>query len=151
VNGSAPDTTTNQELGYLRIEREWQSGDVVVLSLEMPVERIYAHPSIRQNAGKVALQRGPLVFCFEQVDQSAPLAHLRLPPDAVVEAQFDAGLLGGVTVLKAKALVESDAGWEQSPYQTHPPVQAETLLTAVPYFTWDNREPGAMMVWVAER
>jgi uncharacterized protein len=142
--------STNQELGYLRIERTWQPGDVVSLEMEMPVERIYAHPNIRQDAGKVALQRGPVVFCLEQVDHKAPLGHLRLPREAAIEARFDPDLAGGVTVLSAQALGEDAAGWEQAPYQAQPPQLQAVPLTAVPYYTWDNRAPGAMSVWISE-
>jgi uncharacterized protein len=150
VNGQPIATNTARELGYLRIEREWQPGDSITLELAMPVERIYAHPSIRQDAGKVALQRGPLVFCLEQVDQPAPLTHLRLPRDAKIDAHFDPDLLGGVTVLTAQAHAETAAGWDQSPYQSTPPTQTPVQLTAIPYFTWDNRAPGAMAVWITE-
>ena len=60
--------------GYIRIERTWQSGDQVELTLPMPVERIEAHPSVRQDAGRVALQRGPVVYCLEEVDNGPYLA-----------------------------------------------------------------------------
>jgi uncharacterized protein len=151
VNGQPVDSAAGKELGYLRIERDWQPGDVVQLILDMPVERVYAHPSIRQNAGKVALQRGPIVFCLEQADHAAPLVHLRLPAGATVEASFAPDRLGGVIVLKALACAEVSAGWENAPYQTVPPATEDIPLTAVPYYTWDNREPGAMLVWIAEK
>src|SRR5262249_17878063 len=68
VNGKAVEVEANSVNGYLSIKREWQSGDVIELELPMPPERIYAHPSVKENVGRVALKRGPLVYCVEEVD-----------------------------------------------------------------------------------
>ncbi|MNJ56116.1 Non-reducing end beta-L-arabinofuranosidase [compost metagenome] len=103
----------NQTLqnGYVRIERIWQAGDTVELVLDMPVERMHSHPSVRGNAGKVALQRGPLVYCLEQADNGANLHELVLPADAKLEANFEANLLGGIVVVTAEGLREDEANW----------------------------------------
>ncbi len=151
VNGKAIETDKAKvERGYLCIERDWQPGDEVAVTFGMPVERIYAHPSLRQDAGKTALQRGPLVFCLEQVDQLTPLAHIRLPRQAEIEATFNPQILGGVTVLTAKAAVQDPEEWQGELYKTSPANGKETVITAVPYYTWDNRDPGAMEVWIPE-
>ena len=67
------------ERGYIKVRRQWQAGDRVRLDLDMPVERMYAHPQVGQDVGAVALQRGPLVYAVEQVDESVPVSQLRLP------------------------------------------------------------------------
>ncbi|MBZ0279060.1 MAG: glycoside hydrolase family 127 protein, partial [Anaerolineae bacterium] len=79
VNGEA--VTAPLEQGYLILDREWHAGDTVRLKLAMPVERIAANPQVRQDIGRVALQRGPVVYCLEEADNGAGLARVALPPD----------------------------------------------------------------------
>jgi DUF1680 family protein len=137
-------------LGYARIEREWQSGDEVELMLPMPVERIEAHPAVRQNSGCVALQRGPIVYCLEQVDNPVPLHRIVLPRDAELTAHFDNGLLGGITVITGEALVVDDSDWDDILYRAEPSKLKPFDMTAIPYYAWDHREPGEMRVWIRE-
>jgi DUF1680 family protein len=151
VNGQAQ--TVQPENGYLILSRRWQSGDTVDLTLEMPVERIVPHPRIRQDAGQVALQRGPLVFCLEEVDNGEQLANVVIPNSAALRAEFDANLFGGVSVITGEALRVEPSEWTGEMYQpqavvtyTHTPFQ----FRAIPYFLWANREPGEMRVWVRE-
>jgi DUF1680 family protein len=136
--------------GYLRLEREWLPGDVVTLDLPMPVERLYAHPAVRADVGQVALRRGPMVYCVEQADHSAPVSRLVLPAGAELAAREAPELLGGVVVLEGTAAALSDAGWEGSLYRTNRPSAEPVALRAIPYFAWDNRTAGAMMVWLPE-
>ncbi|MFZ6029941.1 MAG: glycoside hydrolase family 127 protein [Chloroflexota bacterium] len=135
------------EDGYLVMAQEWQPDDVIRFEMVMPVERVYAHPNIRQDAGQVALQRGPLVYCIEQVDHCVPIEHIVLPADAVLYTRFEPELLGGVTVIHGEALAADPAGW-QGLYRTNPPRLVPTPLLAIPYYAWDNRQPGAMRVWL---
>ena len=135
---------------YALLQREWQPGDRVTLELDMPVERIYAHPDVRQDVGAVALQRGPLVYCFEQADQAEPLHRLSLPAGAPLAARFEPGLLGGVAVIEAEGLAIAGAGWEGQLYRAEPAALRPATLTAIPYYAWDNRAPGAMQVWMPE-
>jgi len=125
--------------GYARIRRTWKKGDAVELVLPMPVCRVYAHEKVEADRGRVALQRGPIVYCFEGCD-NPDLPHAYLPADARIRAEHRPDLLGGVTVLVAEAKVRRDDGPDT-------PVR----LTAVPYYAWDHREPGPMMVWIPER
>jgi len=137
------------ERGYATILRQWRPGDVVALNLPMPAERIYAHPSVRVDVGRVALRRGPLVYCVEEVDNpGAPAQRLALPRTAPLEAAV-ADLFDGVIVAKAKArqLVPAADG---ALYSASPPASRGATLTAIPYFLWANREPGSMQVWIAE-
>ena len=146
VNGETVESATN--LGYARIERKWKSGDEVELVLPMPVERIEAHPAVRQNVGCVALQRGPVVYCLEQVDNRVPLHRIVLPRDAELKAHFEKELLGGVTVIKGEALVVDDSDWDNMLYRTEPSKLKPHEITAIPYYAWDHREPGEMRVWI---
>jgi DUF1680 family protein len=134
--------------GYINLKRTWLPGDHLQFEMDMPIERVYAHPAVRQDSGLVALQRGPLVYCLEQVDHSAPLAHIRLPDEVELHASYQPDFLGGIVILEGETVAVSTAGWEDSLYRMEKPSLKPTALTAVPYFAWDNREPGAMQVWL---
>jgi uncharacterized protein len=137
------------ERGYVTISRTWSAGDVVALELPMPPERLYAHPSVRMDVGRVALRRGPLVYCVEEVDNpGGAVQRLTLPRGAALSVERS-GELGGAMVLKAAAreLVPADGG---ALYSTAAPGTREATLTAVPYYLWANRQPGSMQVWIAE-
>jgi DUF1680 family protein len=139
---------------YVNLRRTWRPGDTINLDIPMPVRRVECHPYVAENTGRVALMRGPLLYCAEQVDN--PGVELR---DLVLDSKkpatcLERDLLGGVTVLQAEArLATPDDGWEDRLYravfphagyaQTH-----STRVTAVPYYAWANREPGAMHVWL---
>jgi DUF1680 family protein len=156
VNGEAVDVeaakanggSTSVERGYARTEREWKAGDEVELVLPMPVQRIEANPAVRQDAGCVALQRGPVVYCLEQVDNPAPLHRIVLPRDAELKPCFEVNLLGGITVIRGEALVVDDSDWDDALYRAEPAKLKPSEITAIPYYAWDNREPGEMRVWI---
>jgi hypothetical protein len=134
--------------GYVCIARRWQSGDRIVLHLEMPAERIYAHPDVRADAGRVALQRGPLVYCLETADNALPLQRIRLPAAAELGSQFIPDLLGGVTVIRGAALALATDDWSDMLYRAAPARPLPHTLVAIPYFAWDHRQPGEMCVWI---
>lgn len=139
--------------GYVHLTREWRDGDEVTLMLEMPVERILPHPMIRQNAGQVALQRGPIVYCLEQTDNGAQLANVTLPTNTPLHAAFDEALLGGVGVIEGTAQRLEPALWQGGLYQPQsavPMTRVPFAFRAVPYYLWCNREPGEMRVWIRE-
>ena len=136
--------------GYLHLKREWQPRDRVHFEMDMPVERVYAHPEVTQNVGKVALQRGPLVYCLEQIDQPVPINRLVLPSDSPISARFEPRLLGGVTVLTGQAWVKEDQDWGKQLYRHQTAELKAAEFTAIPYYAWDNREVGGMAVWLPE-
>ncbi len=190
------------EKGYLKISRKWHDGDRVVFELAMPVERVYANPRIRMYNGKVAIQRGPIVYCLEEVDnQISNLSCISIPRHSELSAHFDPDLLGGVMVITGEAealalglgvvdssmdksgvgdssmddssmdksgmdksgmgeaamvdstLVDSAgsvAGEVEPLYRYSPASKMKIRITAVPYYAWDNREPGQMLVWIRE-
>ncbi|MFC3831474.1 MULTISPECIES: glycoside hydrolase family 127 protein [Deinococcus] len=146
VNGEAVDATPQQ--GYAVVTREWRSGDRLDLTLPLVPRRTYAHPAVRQDAGLVALEYGPLVYCAEGLDQDADLHALSLPRGLALSARFDPELLGGVTIIEGDAVADTVGGddlYSAAPPSTHP-----TRLTAIPYAVWDNREPTPMRVWLRE-
>jgi len=151
VNGTPVDSATPQN-GYVAVRRTWQSGDRVELELAMPVQAIFANPNARQLQGRFALQRGPIVYCMEGVDNgNLGLDRISLNPDQVdqlvVEHRSD--LLGGVPVLRGTGAVIQEEGWsEQALYRRNQPsTTVAREVVAVPYATWDNRAPGEMRVW----
>jgi DUF1680 family protein len=148
INGKS--ITPTVEHGYAILERLWVAGDTLTLDLPMPVERVSAHPKVHQNRGRVALQRGPVVYCLESADNGEDLDALSLPRTAALEPEFEAELLGGVTVLRGQFEKLSEAAWDGTLYQREAPTLETTRVTAVPYFAWDNRDAGEMRVWVRE-
>lgn len=148
VNGETVNLADRLEQGYARLERLWQPGDVVTLDLPMPVERLSAHPEVQVDQGHIALRRGPLIYCLEQCDQTEPLHRLVLPSTADLSSHVEPDLLGGVVVLRGTAAAMVDTDWEDTLYRPQPPDTRPAPITAIPYYAWDNREPGAMRVWL---
>jgi DUF1680 family protein len=151
VNGQPAELAPSLDRGYARLERTWHPDDQVQLELAMPVERISAHPDVRQDAGQVALQRGPLVYCLEAVDHAVPLQRIILPQQAQLSSHFEPDLLGGVNVIRGEALAAESSDWNGILYRSQGPVLKPCTLTAIPYYAWDNRQPGQMRVWLPVR
>ena len=146
VNGSDVEVNAAQMSdGYLHIRREWKDGDVVTLNLDMAVQLVSANPAVPQTLGRVALQRGPLIYCVEQVDNGANLDQLLVSREVkFTEAAGEHGALR----LRAPALRASGAGWEEQLYHSAQPEYERTEIVAVPYCDWDNRDQGEMRVWL---
>lgn len=136
--------------GYAVIRRRWRRGDTVELTLPMPVRRVWADSRIRHDTGRVALMRGPLVYCLEEMDNGPDLAALEMPRDAPLTARHERDLLGGVTVAQAPGR-RLDAGGEGGPlYRDAPPASHAAMIIAVPYYARANRGPGERLVWIRE-
>jgi DUF1680 family protein len=112
--------------GFARIRRTWKARDTVELDFPMPVRRVLSHANVQDNRGKVALQRGPLVYCFEGADNNGHALDLSLSDDSPLKTEFRSGLLGGVTVIEGEAV-------------------------AIPYYAWAHRGAGEMAVWVGRK
>jgi DUF1680 family protein len=152
VNGQPVAVEANTASGYLSIKQQWKAGDMIALELPMPPERIYAHPSVKENVGRVALKRGPLVYCVEEVDNpGGKVQQLELPRDAEIEAKERSDLFDGVVTLNADAQRVGNEGWGDRLYRNTPPAASAVKMTAVPYYLWNNRAKGSMQVWVSER
>ena len=122
VNGAPADLELDR--GFAVVRRHWRPGDVVELDLPMPVRRVVSHEGVAGNRGRVAVERGPLVYCAEGADNGGTALELTLPDAAVLTAAHDAGLLGGVTTIRAGG------------------------ITLIPYYAWSHRGAGEMNVWL---
>lgn len=146
VNGEAQQA--EREKGYVFLTRKWEEDDRIHVTFEMPVRRVYANPAVRADAGRVALMRGPLVYCLEGIDNSAPLQTLHLPRSSGFELHpAPEGVLKGNLLLTAQGL-----RYVSGPalYSDEPPRQEPVTLTAVPYYAWGNRGLNQMLVWIPE-
>jgi uncharacterized protein len=122
VNGSAARFELKQ--GYAHIARHWQAGDTVEISFPMLIRRVVSHENVRDNVGKVAVERGPIVYCAEAVDNNDHALDLPLPDGVTLTTHQDKDLLSGVTTIKAGG------------------------LTLIPYYAWSHRGEGEMAVWL---
>jgi DUF1680 family protein len=129
--------------GYAKIIRSWQAGDTVDVELPMPVRRINARPEVKDDAGRVALERGPLVYCAEWPDNGGHALNVIVPANAQLASEFRSDLMGGMQVItgNVQALERGAAGATRI---------AAHKLVAVPYFAWANRGIGEMQVWLPE-
>ncbi len=122
ANGAPADLELDR--GFAVVRRHWRPGDVVELDLPMPVRRVVSHERVAGNLGRVAVERGPLVYCAEGVDNGGKALELTLPAAAALTAEHDAGLLGGVTKIRGGG------------------------ITLIPYYAWSHRGAGEMNVWL---
>lgn len=140
------------EGGYLHIDRQWTPGDTVQLDLDMPVQYVVANPKVQQMLGRVAIQRGPIVYCAETADNADTLLD-RVWINRVASAEesftpiWESDLLGGVSVLRGTAFIDEQSPWENNLYRYVSPVHNPITLTLIPYYAWDNRPAGEMRVW----
>ncbi|MGZ4007549.1 MAG: glycoside hydrolase family 127 protein [Mucilaginibacter sp.] len=133
------------EKGYAVLSRKWKKNDKVEVTLPMDVRRVVANSNIPEDNGKVALQRGPIMYCAEWKDNNGLASNIIIPKDAAFKPEFEAGLLNGVTVLKAEVKsINVDASGQNVSTQN-------VTLTAIPYYSWANRGKGEMTVWFPEQ
>ena len=123
VNGEPVAVESNQ--GFAVVRRNWRSGDTVELDLPLPIRRVMSHENIEDNRGRVAVERGPLVYCAEGIDNGGAALDLALPDDAPLVVERDEGLLGGMTKICSDG------------------------VTLIPYYAWSHRGAGEMNVWLA--
>ncbi len=149
VNGKPVQLSRITHEGYAIIARRWSKDDRISFLLPMPIQRIETHPASRNNAGKVAIQRGPIVYCLEQVDNGQHLHNLALPAGAKLSASFAPRLLGGVVVITGQGRRLPVDGWNGDLYRpANVKKDSPVKLTAVPYCVWGNRKVGEMVVWI---
>ena len=140
--------------GYLAVRRTWHSGDTVRVDLSLPVRLLSAHPRVASTHGRVAVSRGPLVYCVEQADHDqVDVADLGLSGEEYWTAVFDDDLVGGAVRLTTTGRAVESVELVDGPlYRTYDPAASvpsrETELTAIPYYAWANRTPGAMRVFL---
>ncbi len=155
VNEQSP-FVVKEPVSYYEIRRRWQAKDRVEITFDMPVRAVHSSPKVRENRGRVALQRGPIVYCLESVDhKDTSVFDIVLPSDLsdiadTFEAYFDPNLLGGVATLRGNALAYTTSLTDDELYTFSP--FSESLkplrITAIPYFAWANRGSSEMTVWI---
>ena len=143
LNGKPVEYTMQN--GYAVISSKWKKGDKLEVELPMEIKRVVADNNLKDDIGKVALQRGPLIYCAEWVDNNGKASNIILPSDAQLQAEYKPGMLNGITILKGKLPVVNiaDNGKEISTTQHD--------FMAIPYYAWANRGKGEMMIWMPER
>ncbi|MFC0211620.1 glycoside hydrolase family 127 protein [Paenibacillus chartarius] len=149
INGAA--VSFNVVNGYAVVKRVWAPGDIVEWEPRLEAQLTAAHPEIRANAGKAAIERGPLVYCLEEADNGSPLASLSIVRGTELRSYMTPELPGGAVVIEADGRAEEHASWQaDTPYRPLAELQGAVpvKLTAVPYYLWGNRKPGEMTVWI---
>jgi uncharacterized protein len=141
---------------YLPVRRRWAAGDAVTLQFNMAPQVLEANAQVTENNGRVAVQRGPLVYCMEQIDQGdgVALKDVALSADkgstSRFEEKFDRDLLGGILVLRHAGAVYQESPDRSGLYFSHnapPPKSRPVQLTFIPYYAWANRVQTPMQVW----
>ncbi len=127
------------EKGYAVIDREWTKGDVVNYSIPMSIRRVEANMNVADNLGKVAIERGPIVYCLEGVDNGTELMKLSLPDSSKLTETFNSGELSGIVTITGDALLTDGAN------------TINQKIKAIPYFVWNNRGINEMKVWIPRR
>jgi len=150
LNGAERNEVLNK--GYMMIHREWNESDELLISLDMSIRTWSANPLVRADLNKVAIQRGPLIYCLEEEDNGDNLHLIQLQTNQPFTYHFDQNLFGGAGVIKAhakKRIVQQE--WEHQLYAPDLPEEYEEKhITFIPYYCWANRTPGEMMVWVTK-
>jgi DUF1680 family protein len=144
INGQSQSVEAKD--GYLYLRRIWNDGDKIELNFEMPVRQKFARFGVEADRGRTALSRGPLVYCIEEADNGPDLDRYVLSKQAEFSPVEVKDLLGGITVLKGRALRETDGA--DLLYTESAPTSETVELRAIPYYAWANREPGEMQVWM---
>lgn len=116
-----------KEKGYAVI-KDWKSQDVIALDMDMPVEIVAADPHVKENFDKRAIQRGPLVYCMEEIDNTEYFDQIQLSPSTTFQTAFVSDILNGIKTIKTNGRAQS--------------------ATFIPYYAWDNRKAGKMRVWI---
>ncbi len=129
--------------GYVTLDRTWKVGDSVILTLPMPIRRVTANEKVEADQGRVAIERGPMVFCAEWPDNNGKTHGLILPDNSKLTSEFRGKMLGGIVVIRAKALM---ASWGDENQLLG---EAEHDLFLIPYYAWAHRGKGEMDVWLA--
>lgn len=125
INGKR--INVSEEKGYAVI-KDWKSQDVIALDMDMPVEIVAADPHVKENFGKRAIQRGPLVYCMEKIDNPVYFDQIQLSPSTTFQTAFASDILNGIKTIKTNGRAQS--------------------ATFIPYYAWDNRKAGKMRVWI---
>jgi DUF1680 family protein len=135
--------------GYAQFRRKWAAGDTIRIAFPMDVQRLQANPAVAEDRGRIALRRGPIIYCLEQADQDFDLDRLYLPADAKLEAKLERSTLSGIAIITGQARRKLDVDWSDMLYRpADTSTSSPVSFRAVPYSVWNNRGPGKMTVWI---
>ena len=151
VNGKAVQPEVKK--GYLYISRKWEKGDCVELCLEVTYKFVRCNPKVRDNIGKTALMKGPVVYCLEEADNGKYLGAIRVDTDTKITEVYDKTLLGGTScaVFEAERIRQEDFSDRYLYSCEEKPVYETVKVKAIPYCCWNNRGKGEMLVWMKEK
>lgn len=138
INGEP--VTYEIQKGYAVINRAWKKNDEVLVTLPMEIRQIIANEKIKDNIGKLALQRGPIVYCAEWADNNGKAGNIIIPPGAAFSTEYKPALLNGIMTLKTEVPVVSITGTESITTE-------KKTVTMIPYYSWANRGKGEMTIW----
>jgi uncharacterized protein len=141
INGKPVDYEV--EKGYAVLSKQWKKGDVVEVNLPMEIREITSNPKVENNNGKIALERGPLVYCAEWPDNNGQVSNIVLPANTTFTSEHKNDLLNGVTVIKAEVpaikIEDNRVSTVRQPFM------------AIPYYAWAHRGKGEMMIWLPQK
>ena len=136
--------------GYAKIERDWKKGDNIRISLDMKPEIIVSNPKVKDNIGKIAVKRGPIVYCIEQIDNNFPICDLEVDIEKDLVPIYSE-ILKGVVTIKGKGYIPEKDLWKKNLYLPKKALNSKRIeveFTLIPYYAWANREQGPMQVWI---
>jgi DUF1680 family protein len=131
------------ENGYAVINRTWKKNDVAEVDLPMEIKKVVANENLKEDIGKMVLQRGPIIYCAEGIDNEGRASNIIIPSNASFTSEYKADMLNGITVLKSevpKVLVNNEQV-----------LTVKQPFTAIPYYAWANRGKNEMMVWFPQQ
>lgn len=149
LNGE--DVSVEPQHGYAEIKKIWKKDDTIELSFEMPIEMVLSHPFVEENRGKIAIKRGPIVYCAEAADNDFEVRALRLPEDPQLQARYESvPVLGKIVTISGTGFVQDMESWKGKLYESAKKLKINKPVEVrlIPYYSWANRTPGPMVVWI---
>ncbi len=145
VKANGEDVPVILSKGFLTISRKWKKGDEVKINFPMPVRKVVSNPKIETNKNYLAIERGPVVYCVEGVDNDDAVTNFILPENASFSIKWESKLLGGINTISAKVpfFIAGNDGKSI--------INKEKYMKAIPYYAWSHRGIGEMAVWLPER
>lgn len=134
VNGKHHQTFKNK--GYICLKKKWKYGDRVDVILPMPVRLVKSRAEVIENKGKLAVSRGPIVYCAEEIDNDFDISVCRIPENPEFSVIYEKDLLGGITTVSTDVFIKQNG------------IDVMKKLKMIPYFRWANRTPGKMIIWI---
>jgi DUF1680 family protein len=144
VNGTEVAATIDS--GYANISRAWNSGDELQIQFQMPVQKHFSNFEIAANRGRAAMSRGPIIYCAEETDNGNRLDRLMIDPEKMPSIHRERGDLGDIVTLSVPGFAEELTDGPLYPLSL--PAKNACAIKMVPYYAWDNRAPGEMLVWM---